>query len=196
LYLPVPLVLIVGAAGLVALLILRRRWRLEREALRRAAFSDHLTGLANRPVLLHRIGYEIDRHRRARRRFALVMLDLDGFKVLNDRFGHAAGDELLREVARALQETVRAQDTAARIGGDEFCVLAPETHGPGAEQLVARLLVAVARVTAGIDAVSASAGLAVFPDDGTATRALLEAADRRLIAAKARQRGGRLHRAA
>ena len=99
----------------------------ERDALRRDALSDPVTGAANRRSLMSRAEYEIARHRRADQTFALVMLDLDGFKQLNDRFGHAAGDDLLRDVAGALRRAMRAQDTVARFGGDEFCVLAPET---------------------------------------------------------------------
>jgi diguanylate cyclase (GGDEF)-like protein len=190
-YLPVGLLAAIAAVVLGAFLLLRGRWERERRALRRAAFADHLTGIANRALLLSRIDYEITRHRRARRRFALVMIDLDGFKALNDRFGHAAGDELLREVAHALQRTVRAQDTVARIGGDEFCVLAPETQGSGARQLVDRVLAAVRSVAVGIESVGAGAGLAAFPDDGTSAAALLEAADQRLIAAKRSGRRGR-----
>ena len=89
--------------------------------------QDALTGLGNRRLLHERLDYEITRHRRHSRRFTLLALDLDGFKQVNDRFGHPAGDEILREVARALERAVRDQDTVVRVGGDEFCVLAPES---------------------------------------------------------------------
>ena len=112
------------------------------------------------------------------------MLDLDGFKSLNDRFGHLAGDDLLRDVATALQQTIRAQDTVARIGGDEFCVLAPETDRAGVERLESRLARAVERATAGVDMLSASLGTSLFPADGRSPEALLDAADHRLLAAK------------
>ena len=92
-----------------------------------------------------------------------MMLDLDGFKALNDRFGHPAGDDLLRDVAGAIARAIRDQDTAARMGGDEFCVLAPETDLAGTEQLAERVLAAVATVTAGIEALGASAGVAALP---------------------------------
>jgi diguanylate cyclase (GGDEF)-like protein len=118
------------------------------------------------------------------------MLDLDGFKLLNDRFGHAAGDELLCDVADALQHAVRGQDTVARIGGDEFCVLAPETDGPRTLPLAKRITAAVTDATTGVEALRASIGIAVFPDDGLSAQELLHAADERLLNAK-RELGAR-----
>ncbi len=107
-----------------------RRLRRERDALANAAFSDPLTGVANRRLLMSTAEHEIARHRRADERFTLVMLDLDGFKLLNDRYGHAAGDQMLRDVAVGLSRALRSQDTVARLGGDEFCVIAPQTGNP------------------------------------------------------------------
>ncbi|HUA04084.1 MAG TPA: GGDEF domain-containing protein [Solirubrobacteraceae bacterium] len=183
--LPSPaLVVVVPAASVAILLSIKARLEHERDALRSSAFSDPLTGVANRRSLLERIDYEIARHVRSRRSFILLMLDLDGFKLLNDRFGHPAGDDLLCDVAAALSRVIRDQDTLARVGGDEFCVLAPETDGAGAERLTARVETAVARVVAGMDALGASVGAAVFPDDGKTAPALLEAADQRLLGVK------------
>jgi len=193
---PAWLVVLVPAASVAVALGGRARLERERDALRRTSLTDALTGIANRRSLLHRIEYEVARHRRAGRCFALLMLDLDGFKLLNDRFGHAAGDDLLREVAVALQRTIRSQDTAARIGGDEFCVLAPETAPGGVHQLEARVRHGVASVTVGIEAVRASLGTAVFPQDGETPEELLHAADRRLLAAKRELPRERRHRRA
>jgi diguanylate cyclase (GGDEF)-like protein len=184
---PVPsaaLIVVVPAASVAVLLAVRDRLESERDALRASAFSDPLTGVANRRSLLERIDYEIARHGRTRRTFALLMLDLDGFKLLNDRFGHPAGDDLLRDVAVALGRVIRDQDTLARVGGDEFCVLAPETDDAGAERLMGRVEAAVARVAAGLDVLGASVGAAVFPHDGTTAPALMEAADQRLLGVK------------
>jgi diguanylate cyclase (GGDEF)-like protein len=176
---------VVVPAGCVAVLIaVRRRLEREREHLRGVALSDPLTGVANRRLLLARADYEIQRHTRDQRSFALVMLDLDGFKRLNDTYGHAAGDDVLCEVADALREALRAQDTIARLGGDEFCVLAPETDRAGVRALGIRIGDAVARATAGVDRLGGSIGIAIFPDDGTGTAALMEAADQRLLGAK------------
>jgi diguanylate cyclase (GGDEF)-like protein len=172
---------LVSAAILVAV---RERLEHERDALRRSALTDPLTGIANRRSLLARIEYEIARHTRTGHGFAVVMIDLDGFKSLNDRFGHLAGDDLLRDVAQALQRTIRAQDTVARIGGDEFCVLAPETDEPGRDRLRTRVESAVATVTAGVHTLRASVGVASFPADGRTAQELLAAADAGLLAAK------------
>jgi diguanylate cyclase (GGDEF)-like protein len=166
----------------------RVRLEHDREAMRRSALRDPLTGAFNRRGLDERIAYEIARHSRERRRFAVVAVDLDGFKRVNDRFGHAAGDELLRDVAAALASVVREQDTVARLGGDEFCVLAPETDAGGGRHLAAKLEASMARVTTGVEALSGSVGVAVFPDDGRDALTVLEAADAAQIAAKRRSR--------
>jgi len=181
-----PLAIFIPAASVGILLVVRERVERERNALRQTALTDPLTGLANRRSLLSRIDYEIARHTRSRSTFALIMLDLDGFKQLNDRFGHPTGDDLLRDVASALRHAVRDQDTVARIGGDEFCVLAPETDEPGTDRLASRITSAVGRVTVGVDSLGVSAGAAAFPEDGTKLEAILAAADDRLYDAKRR----------
>jgi diguanylate cyclase (GGDEF)-like protein len=191
--LPSPLlaVVVIGASAGV-LLAVRTRLERERSAMRRWALTDPLTGAANRRGLSERIEYEVARHSRAGRRFAVVAIDLDGFKLVNDRFGHHAGDELLRDVAAALREAVRDQDTVARLGGDEFCVLAPETDRAGGAHLAEKIGSAIRRVTTGLDTLSASVGVALYPDDGSTGLAVLDAADTAQIAAKrARGRGGR-----
>jgi diguanylate cyclase (GGDEF)-like protein len=162
----------------------------ERDSLRRDALSDPVTGVANRRSLLARADYEIARHRRAGQTFALVMLDLDGFKALNDRFGHAAGDDLLRDVAGALRRAMRAQDTVARFGGDEFCVLAPDTGAQGTDRLAAKVSQAVRDVSVGMETVGGSVGVALFPEDGRTAAELMHAADERLLDAKRRRPAG------
>jgi diguanylate cyclase (GGDEF)-like protein len=189
------LAIVVAASGAV-LVAMRERLEREREMLRDFALSDPVTGIANRRSLLLRADYEISRHERAQRSFALVMLDLDGFKQLNDRFGHAAGDDLLRDVAAALSHAMRAQDTVARFGGDEFCILAPETDEPGTAGLARKVSEAVREVSAGMDAVGGSVGVAVFPADGTTLAVLMQAADERLLEAKRRRHRGRPQRRA
>jgi len=190
------LALLVLAASVAVLVAVRERLERERDALRDVALTDPLTGIANRRLLLGRAEYEIARHERARRSFAVVVLDLDGFKILNDRFGHTAGDELLCDVATALMHAIRAQDTVARMGGDEFCVLAPETNGPGARALLTRITQRVTEATAGVQALAVSVGIALFPDDGASATALLHVADQRLLGAKRERRRARSHRAA
>lgn len=188
---PPALAAIVPLLSAAVLVAARERLERERDTLRQSALTDPLTGIANRRALLARIEYEIARHARTRHGFALMMVDLDGFKALNDRFGHPAGDDLLRDVAAALRYTIRAQDTVARIGGDEFCVLAPETAGEGAARLEARIARAVGNVTAGVEQLSGSVGVATFPRDGRVAQDLLMAADHRLLAAKRKRGSGR-----
>lgn len=172
----------------------RRQIVREREEMRRAAMSDPLTGLANRRVLWERADYEIARHGRNDGTFVVVMLDLDGFKALNDKHGHPAGDRMLCMVANSLTRTLRAQDTVARLGGDEFCVIAPDTDQP--VELAKRVSAAVRDATDGYEALRGSIGLAVFPDDGTTTEELLRVADARMLEAKRRRPVGRQRQAA
>jgi len=170
------------------------RLRRERDAMAHAAFSDPLTGVANRRMLLAMADYEIARHRRAREPFTLVMLDLDGFKLVNDRRGHAAGDQILRRLGTALTRTLRSQDTVARLGGDEFCVIAPQTAE--STELLEKILAAVGSAAGAHAELAASVGTAVFPRDGASLDDLLEAADARLLAAKRRLYGSAGRRAA
>jgi diguanylate cyclase (GGDEF)-like protein len=182
---PSLLLLVIVAAACVAVLVnVRERLERDRATLRQFALSDPVTRVANRRSLTIRADYEIARHRRTERSFALVMVDLDGFKALNDRFGHAAGDDLLREVAAALTRAMRAQDTVARFGGDEFCVLAPETDQTGADRLARRVDSAIRGVSVGMTGVAGSVGVAIYPDDGVTVAELMHAADARLLEAK------------
>ena len=124
--LPSPLLgLLVPLLSGVAARAVREQLEAGQAALRTLSRLDPLTALANRRALDDRLGYEVARHRRHGRAFALLVIDLDDFKSVNERFGHAGGDELLRDTARSLRSAVREQDTVARLGGDEFCVLAP-----------------------------------------------------------------------
>jgi diguanylate cyclase (GGDEF)-like protein len=157
-------------------------------ALLRASLQDPLTGVGNRRLLAERLEAELGRHRRHGRPLTVVVLDLDGFKHVNDRFGHPVGDEVLRDVAHALQRAVRSEDVVARAGGDEFWILAPETGTQGALQLVRRLERAVAHASAGLDDLGASLGWAVAPTDGDDAGALLAAADAAQVAAKRARR--------
>jgi diguanylate cyclase (GGDEF)-like protein len=176
---------VAAPACVAVVLAVRVRLERERDAARRSALHDPLTGLANRRALGERLRYEVARHHRNRQHFALLALDLDGFKTINDRFGHDAGDEVLRDVAAALRGAIREQDTAARLGGDEFCVLAPETGHPGAAELATRVRAALAHVAVGLGGgVTASVGAAVFPFDGADPSALLRAADAAALSRK------------
>jgi diguanylate cyclase (GGDEF)-like protein len=180
----------VAAAGL------KRHVEMRQEGLKLLSQQDALTGLGNRRLLQERLAYEVSRHRRHGRRFVLMALDLDGFKQVNDRFGHQAGDEVLREVARALERAVREQDTVVRMGGDEFCILVPESSWEDAEHMTDRLRRSVSGSVGGLDSLSVSVGFAVFPDEGWAPEHLLARADQASIESKRRARAARGLRAA
>jgi diguanylate cyclase (GGDEF)-like protein len=169
----------------------RGRLEVRQEGLRLLSQVDPLTSLGNRRLLHQRMAYEIVRHRRTHRRVALLALDLDGFKQVNERFGHMAGDEILREVAKAMDRAVREQDTVVRWGGDEFCVLAPETGWHEAERLAVRLRSAVARAAGELEGLSVSVGYAVFPDEGATPQLLIARADAAGGEAKRRSRAER-----
>lgn len=153
------------------------------EQLRRLAVSDPLTGLANYRQLIDAVDGEISRSQRSGRAFAIVFLDLDRLKRLNDRFGHLTGSRALCRLADVLRATSRSIDTAARFGGDEFALILPETDAAAARQVGARI---AARLAAESEkpALSVSVGVAVYPGDGDSGTALLEAADRVLYEAK------------
>lgn len=141
---------------------------------------DPLTGVGNRRLLAERLEYELGRHARSGRPFTLLALDLNGFKCINDSLGHAAGDELLVAVARTLMGNVRAQDTIVRQGGDEFCILLPETATADAERIGGSLREALSAIIAGGAPLTTGLGLAEYPDDGTDADTILRRADARL----------------
>ncbi|GBD44799.1 putative signaling protein [bacterium HR40] len=157
------------------------------------ALHDPLTGLTNRAGFADRLAHALAVRTRRRSRLALHLIDLDGFKEVNDTFGHAAGDELLRQVAQRLRKVVRNTDTLARLGGDEFAVLQLDIAGPeDAAVLAKRLLDGFARPFA-IDNqdvhAGASIGLALCPDDAVDAETLLRKADLAMYRAKEQGRG-------
>jgi diguanylate cyclase (GGDEF)-like protein len=138
-------------------------------------------------LLTDRLEQETARARRGRIGFALLMYDLDGFKSVNDTWGHAAGDRVLAEVGARSRQSVRASDTVGRLGGDEFMAILPETSLAGALAVADKLLEALAVPYAvGKDEarLSASVGVSVFPEDGADGERLQQAADAALYAAK------------
>ena len=144
------------------------------------AFHDPLTGLANRALLIDRLAQALARQPRDDRPFALMMVDLDGFKTVNDTYGHPVGDKLLCHVANRLFSTVRAADTVARIGGDEFAIVSVELADAEAGFELARRIAAAACEPAVIDgqpiAVTATIGL-VMATEHASPEDLLKAAD-------------------
>ncbi len=157
--------------------------------LKEEALTDPLTGLYNRRVLFA----ELEKRIRARKKFSLVLLDLDGMKEINDTFGHRQGDEVLRTAARALLQSTRKEDIACRYGGDEFAVLFAG-RGPSLESFSARLQKHLAEGLAGTSfRASFSLGVARFPEDGKDPNLLFATADERMYSAKEAKKKAQVH---
>lgn len=157
----------------------------------RAARYDELTALPNRRLFHDRLRIALARARRTERRLALLFVDIDRFKEVNDTLGHAAGDRLLQEIADRLAQCARSSDTVARLGGDEFVMLADELARPEDATLIAeKIRTAVGAPLAigdGHVRVSASIGIALFPDDGEQAELLLRHADDAMYEEKQRR---------
>ena len=161
------------------------------EEIQREALHDPLTGLGNRALFEDRVQHTLARVDRDGGTFAVLFIDLDRFKRVNDSLGHAAGDALLREAATRIASALRGIDTACRMGGDEFTVLLPDVTAEDAQQVVARLTATMsAPYTTGGHEVFARAhiGTAVFPTDGLDYPSLLTAADQAMYDSKRRDR--------
>jgi diguanylate cyclase (GGDEF)-like protein len=164
----------------------------ERENLRHAALHDQLTGLPNRNLLYDRLAHAVAAARREHRPLAVLLVDLDGFKEINDSFGHRRGDEVLAEVARRLQGAVRAADTVGRLGGDEFVAVLPGADCSTALDIAGRMLGDLGQpmTLAGTTVlVTASVGVALYPGHGSGPDPLLQSADHAMYVAK-RSGGG------
>jgi diguanylate cyclase (GGDEF)-like protein len=174
------------------------RKRSER-AIRELAYHDALTGLPNRLLLHDRISRAIAHGRRHRQSFAVLYVDVDDFKEINDSFGHGGGDVVLKVIAGRLRDAVRSTDTVARLGGDEFIVLLSELTSPGDAAVVADKIQGwVARpcpLNGASASISASIGIAVWPEDGDGAEQLVERADFAMYEAK-RNRAGSVTKAA
>jgi diguanylate cyclase (GGDEF)-like protein len=162
----------------------------------RVALRDALTGLHNRAALSESLENEIVRSQRLRKRFALVFLDVDNLKEVNDRFGHQEGDQLLQAVGKALEGVGRPYDLAVRYGGDEFVLLLTDMNeegGPKAQDIRVRIMNSL-RVVSNERTmpISASFGIAFWPDDGRSGEEVLAAADARMYDDKRSKRALRV----
>ncbi len=159
------------------------------EHIQHLAFHDALTGLPNRSLIQDRISQAVTRAERGQHKLAVMFIDIDNFKNINDTLGHDAGDDLLREVARRLHDSVRGHDTIARQGGDEFIVLLDQLEGhQGATRVAQKILDAMrlAFFVGGTDQhVSGSIGISIYPEDGTDASTLLKNADTAMFHGKA-----------
>jgi diguanylate cyclase (GGDEF)-like protein len=178
---------LVGATMLVT--TLRARLQEVMEVLSEAASTDPLTGLANRRQFNGVLARELARAQRDKRPVSLIVLDLDHFKTVNDSAGHDAGDEVLRLVAAVLTEHSRTVDLPARLGGEEFALILPDTDAEGGVLVAERLRLEVQRRTKrGGPGVTVSLGVACSPSGGRDADALVQDADSALYVAK---NGGR-----
>ena len=175
------------AAVATGIVLLVRRLRASHEALWELARRDELTGVGNYRALHERLAAEIARHQRHGREFALVLLDLNGFKEVNERHGHLEGDRLLAEIGSSLRKEVRGEDSVFRQGGDEFAVIVPEVNAEEAGEVAKRLRGRVSQRGFGSDEMrplTATTGFAMFPADGRTVDELLSVADADLFSAK------------
>ena len=170
------------AAGVVA--FLRERLEASERRFRQLAERDPLTGVGNYRLLSERLPVEIERHSIGGHPLALIVIDLDDFKRVNDEHGHQYGDRVLQEVAGALMGSARSSDVVVRHGGDEFSVVCPETGSASAQELAERLCDGVTKVTAGDRSIGACTGFAIYPDDAQSLNTLLAHADQHLRAGK------------
>jgi diguanylate cyclase (GGDEF)-like protein len=153
------------------------------EQVRSMAVTDPLTGLSNYRRLISVLEAELDRSRRTQRPFSVVLLDMDGLKIINDQYGHLTGSRALVRIGKILRNHSRAIDTAARYGGDEFALVLPEAGKDTASRVVSRIRERLAAEPER-PALSVSAGVAAFPEDGDTPEKLLGSADRALYAMK------------
>lgn len=172
-----------------------------REQLFSAASHDFLRGLANRSSLEEYVNHELGLVKRNKTSFALMFIDIDDFKPVNDIHGHKAGDELLKCIARRLSLTVRTQDVVARIGGDEFAILCRDIETKEAEELALRITLEIAKPvflddlndTERVEVfVNSSIGISSAPDDGITFENLLRTADERMYRAKKSKKNVRI----
>jgi diguanylate cyclase (GGDEF)-like protein len=188
---PYDLDLLTSIATYTMIAVQRSEFHRRTEELKQISITDSLTGLLNRGHFQERLAEEIERFKRHKLPFSLIMIDIDDFKRLNDTHGHVVGDEALVATARSIRNSIRAIDMAARYGGEEFTVILPQTAKQAARTMAQRIGRAVARTpiqtTKGVVLyLTVSLGAASFPDDATTGDELLQRADQAMYEAKRR----------
>ena len=162
------------------------------ETIKNMAYYDSLTGLPNRVLLIDRLTLALAHAHRVKKRLAVMFLDFDDFKLVNDNYGHGVGDLFLREMGQRLKSAIREEDTLARLGGDEFILVLPELMGRENAVTLAEKLVELGREPLNLDGneikSSFSIGISLYPDDGDDYETLLDKADAALYKAKRKGR--------
>jgi len=182
--------LISTLATCASVAIERAEFLQQTEELKRISITDALTGFLNRRYFHERFIEEIERSKRHNTPLSLAIMDLDDFKLLNDTYGHQAGDEALKAIARCVHGCIRTIDVAARYGGEEFTLILPQTSKPEARQIAQRVCEEVAamaishQLLEGYGQLTISIGLATYPDDANAPEGLIRCADTALYTAK------------
>jgi diguanylate cyclase (GGDEF)-like protein len=171
-------------AGRQQLGSLNETLRHKAEELERLSVTDGLTGLVNHRSMQQRLQEEAVRAKRSQRPFSVIMADVDFFKTYNDEFGHPAGDEVLKQVARILKEATRDVDCVARYGGEEFAALLPETAAEGAMEVAERMRARIASATFVGREITLSIGVAEFPADADTGAKIMSVADKALYESK------------
>lgn len=179
-----------AVATYASVVIERGTYYRKAEELKRISTMDPLTQLANRRSFEERLLEEVQRAKRHESPLSLVMVDLDDFKKINDRYGHPAGDEALRMTARIIRQTIRTIDVACRYGGEEFAIILPQTGKPGAAVIAERICAEFRKLDLPVQQadrwlkVTGSLGVACFPEDADSPEALIQQADIALYSAK------------
>jgi diguanylate cyclase (GGDEF)-like protein len=171
--------------------------KLAEKQLIHTATHDPLTSLTNRLVFYDRIAVELARARRNQTKLALIYIDLDRFKIINDTLGHSCGDQLLKAVADRLQGLLRETDTLARMGGDEFMYILPEVeNSEDVDRIAEKVLDAIRKpylLDGQLQSITASCGTAIYPNDGKDAETLMKNADLAMYFAKDKGRDKHLH---
>ncbi|NCO66726.1 MAG: hypothetical protein AUK32_09985 [Candidatus Aquicultor secundus] len=162
--------------------------KIAEETIKYMAYYDSLTGLPNRTLFNDRLSAALGHAHRNNERLAVLFIDLDNFKIINDTLGHAVGDELLQAVAERLKKCVRIEDTIARLGGDEFVIMSSRVDNPEHAAALAKRLLETIRPPFNLEErdfhITTSIGIALYPNDGEDNQALLKNADTALYSAK------------
>jgi diguanylate cyclase (GGDEF)-like protein len=164
------------------------------ETVKQMAYFDPLTGLPNRLLLSDRAEQALSGASRYGRKTAIMIIDIDYFKKVNDTYGHSAGDQILQDMASRFSNSVRKVDTVSRLGGDEFIVLLPEILGDDTPEMIAQRITGAVSVPFNISGkeitLSTSIGIAVFPDDAPELNQLIKCADTAMYHVKQSGRNG------